>query len=346
MLIPNKYRSKKGAALGFPLSRFLAFSRVLSEPNRERRMGIRASHPAKWLPILIGPTILVCGIGATASAAQPQNTESAIHVSGSGGETYVLVSGLMGGVTGFHRLQSVLVDRGHRVIIIDPYRLSEDSADLSFTAMARRVDRVLARNHVSSATVVGHSHGGGVALRLAALNPDRVEALYLLDVGALPSQKTVVFSASLRLVPVIARLPGGRAFIRTRVVRGLRESSGRTDWLDSKTRDAYSEPFIAGIDRVVRLALRLARTKETTPLAAIVSSLRAPTTVILGAAPHIGGPVPGEFDALEPLGDRFRVERIRGAGHFVHEEVPELIATLLSPRSRQAAASSLQPGTR
>ncbi len=308
-------------------------------------MGIKASHLANTARLLIGLSILANAIASTAISAQSPKAESAIHVSGTGGETYVLVSGLMGGVTGFHRLQSVLIGRGHRVIIIDPYRLSEDSADLSFTAMARRVDRVLAKNNVSSARVVGHAHGGGVALRLAALNPERVEALYLLDVGALPSQKTVVFSASLRLVPVIARLPGGIAFIRGRVVRGLRESSGRTDWLDAKTQDAYSEPFIAGIDRVVRLALRPARTRETTQLAAIVSNLRAPTTILLGAAPHIGGPVPGEFDTLEPLGGRLRIERIPGAGHFVHEEVPALVATLLSRRPRQAA-SSLQPGTR
>lgn len=309
-------------------------------------MGIRASHPAKWLPILIGPTILVYGIGATASAAQPQNTESAIHVSGSGGLTYVLVSGLMGGVTGFRRLESVLVKRGHRVIIVDPYRLSEDSTDLSFTAMARRVDRVLARHHVSSARVAGHAHGGGVALRLAALHPDRVEALYLLDVGALPSQKTVVFSASLRLVPVIARLPGGKAFIKGRVVRGLRQSSGRTDWLDAKTTDAYSEPFLAGIDRVIRLALRLARSQEPASLAAVVSKVRAPTTILLGGAPHIGGPAPGEFDVLQPLGEGVRIERIPGAGHFLHEEVPALVATLILPRPMQSVSTLLNPVTR
>ncbi len=309
-------------------------------------MRTRTLHLANSILMSIGMLILASTSDSTAAGAQSPNAQSAIHVSGSGAETYVLIAGLMGGTAGFRRLEAVLVERGNRVVVIDPYRLSEDSADLSFTALARRADRVLDTNRVHAARVVGHAHGGGVALRLAAVNPGRVTALYLLDVGALPSQKTVVFSASLRLVPVIARFPGGKAFIRGRVVSGLRESSGRTDWLDAKTRDAYSEPFIAGIDRVVRLAMRLARTKETTPLAAIVSNLRAPTTILLGGAPHIGGPVPGEFDALEPLGDRLRFERIPGAGHFVHEEAPALVATLISPRSRQAAASLLQPGTR
>lgn len=129
-------------------------------------------------------------------------------------------------------------------------------------------------------------------------------------------------------------------------MRGLRESSGTSHWLDAKTLDSYSEPFIAGIDRVVRLALRLARTREATPLAAVVAKLRAPVTVLLGGAPHIGGPVPGEFDALEPLGERLRIERIPGVGHFVHEEEPVLVAALLRQRSTLAASIPLQSNTR
>jgi pimeloyl-ACP methyl ester carboxylesterase len=238
----------------------------------------------------------------------------------------------MGGVTGFRRLENVLVANGHRVIVIDPYRLSVDSADLSFTALARRVERVLEVNDAPVVRLVGHSHGGGVALRVAALNPARVSALYLLDVGALPSQRGTVLSASLRLVPLIARIPGGKAFIRGRVVSGLRESSGRTDWLDSATQRSYSEPFTGHIRSVVRMALRLSRTRETASVPEIVARVNAPTTVLLGEAAHSSGPEPGELIALEPLRG-LRIERIAGAGHFVHEEVPELVAALLAPRT-------------
>lgn len=139
---------------------------------------------------LVGITILAIASRSTPATAQSPNTpQSAIHISGSGAKTYVLISGLMCGVAGFRRLETVLVEQGNRVIIIDPYRLSEDSADLSFMALARRVDRVLEKNRVHSARVVGHAPGGGVALRLAALNSSRVTELYLLDVGALPRRK-------------------------------------------------------------------------------------------------------------------------------------------------------------
>jgi pimeloyl-ACP methyl ester carboxylesterase len=88
-----------------------------------------------------------------------------VTVAGNGPTTYVLISGLVGGVAGFRRLQAPLVEQGNRVIVIDPYRMAVDSADVTFAALARLVDAVLAEYDVDSARVVGHAHGGGVALR-------------------------------------------------------------------------------------------------------------------------------------------------------------------------------------
>jgi len=305
-------------------------------------MGIREWRVARAIGKLIWFTSLASASNPALAVAQSPRSAPAIHVSGNGAETYVLISGFMGGVAGFRRLEALLLEQGGRVIVIDPYRLSADSPDVSFAALAKRVDRVLEQNQVTSARLVGHAHGGGVALRLAALNPSRVAALYLLDVGALPSQRTSVFSASLRLVPVFARLPGGKTFIKRRIVRGLRESSGRTHWLDAETQHAYSEPFLKDTDRVVRLALRLARAREATPLATVVSRVKAPTTVLLGDAPHIAGPASEEVDALQPLGVLLRIERIGGAGHFLHEEAPAVVASLIRPSTATISQSSTQ----
>ena len=286
-----------------------------------------------WTSVILLSLTSLTGASRPVAALQPTgDIEPGVRISGAGPETYVLLSGLMGGVAGFRRLENLLVANGHRVIVIDPYRLSVDSADLSFTALARRVERVLEVNHVAVVRLAGHSHGGGVALRVAALNPDRVSALYLLDVGALPSQRGTVLSASLRLVPIIARIPGGKAFIRGRILSGLRENSGRTDWLDAATQRVYSEPLTEHIGSVIRMALRLSRTRETTSVREIVARVSAPTTVLLGLAAHSSGPESGELLALEPL-RRLRIEHIPGAGHFIHEEAPELVAALLAPRA-------------
>jgi pimeloyl-ACP methyl ester carboxylesterase len=278
-------------------------------------------------------------LAPTPSLGAQHTRDTAITDVGHGPETYVLLSGMVGGVAGFRRLEAQLLERGHRVVAIDPYRLSVDSADVTFAALARRVDAVLQTRGVESARVVGHAHGAGVALRLAATNPRRVTALYFIDVGALPVNRTKVLGASLRLAPIVARIPGGRAFIRSRFLRGLRESSGRHEWLDASTRDAYVQPVVDHIGRVTAMALRLSRADEPDSLPALVSRISVPLLVLLGDVPHPSGPEPEELAALAPLGALLRIERIAGVGHFPHEEAPAEVARhLLAPCNRPTTA--------
>ena len=267
-----------------------------------------------------------------------QRVPDAVSVAGRGPATYVLLSGVVGGVAGYRRLEARLVERGHRVVIVDPYQLSIDSADVSFAALARRVDAVLAAHGVVGATVVGHAHGAGVALRLAVHAPDRVARLYFLDVGALAVNRTRVLGAALRLVPVLARVPGGRGLIHRRFVQGLRENAGRQEWLDSATRRAYAEPMLDDIGRVVAMAVRLTRSREPDSLPTLVARLHVPVTVVLGDVPHPSGPGQAELDALAPLGALLRIEHMPGVGHFPHEEAPDDLARLLGePRGASFA---------
>lgn len=289
-------------------------------------------------------TLLAAGalITVVPSAAHTQDKPSptSVSVSGDGPETIVLLSGLVGGVAGYRRLEARLVAKHQRVVIIDPYLLSIDSADVSFAAQARRVDRVLDSLGVTDAKVVGHGHAAGVALRLAANAPQRVHALYFLDVGALADHRSPVFSASLRFVPFITRLPGGQGFVRRRFVRALHESSGPNPWLDAATERAYTEPMFDGIDRAISLAMRLRRASEPEPLTAVVARVRVPVTVLLGGAPHTGGPVDGELSALETLGSLLRVETMEGVGHFPHEEAPDAVARQLLEPHREVVAAT------
>lgn len=253
----------------------------------------------------------------------------AIAVAGVGPETIVLISGMVGGVAGFQRLATLLVAEGNRVVVIDPYRLSLDSADVTFAAMARRVDAILGARGVMHARVIAHSQGAGVALRLAAMSPDRVAALYFLDAGAQAVNRGPTLSSAIRLVPVLTRMPGGRRLVRGRFVSALRASSGHQEWLDSATVTAYADPMLDGIDRVVAMACRLARAEEAEPLAAVMSRIHVPVTVLIGDAPHETGAGREEIAALETLGPLLRTEHLRGVGHFIHEEAPNDVIQLL-----------------
>ena len=271
----------------------------------------------RFSAIALLPRLLLCAVALAIPAAA--------HA-----ETFVLISGTVGGKAGFSRLERQLVSEGHRVVVIDPYELSIDSADVSFAAMARRVDRVLASYHIEGARLVGHAHGAGVMLRLAAMSPVRVSALYLLDVGALAVQRSPVLSGSLRLVPIIKRIPGGRGFVRDKIIAGLRENSGRPEWLDEATQRAYTEPLLDEIGRVIAMAARLASAQEPETLDTVLSRIRVPATVLIGDAPRTLKPKPAELSAMEGLGARFTVQHLADVGHFPHEEAPAAVARIIT----------------
>jgi esterase len=300
-----------------------------AERQQRRRRARCALYPLVTIAYLLALPLL----------AQRASVPPAVTVAGTGPVTYVLISGVVGGVAGFRRLETMLLASGYRVVIIDPYNLSLDSTDVTFAALARRVDAVLVAQGLSSVRVVGHSHGGGVGLRLAALDPSRVSALYLLDVGALPANRTSVFSGSIRLLPIINRIPGGRSFLRSRFIRGLERNSARHEWLDSATRSDYTEPMLDDLSRVVRLARRLADAREPDSLSSLIARVHVPVTVILGDTPHESGLNPGELEALHPLGPLLRVIRIPGVGHFPHEEAPADVSRHLLPSRRDEGAN-------
>jgi len=280
-------------------------------------------------------------VAQSSSSAHPSIDSAAVRDLGSGSDTYVLISGLVGGVAGFRRTQALLATQGHRVVAIDPYRLSLDSADVSFDALSRRVDRVLGELGVTSAHVIGHSHGGAVALRLAANAPARVSALCLVDVGAKSSARGPLLSGAIRLVPLITRLPGGRALVRRRFIGGLRDNSGTTAWLDDSTQRAYADPMFQEIGRVVAMALRVGNMDEPEPLDAVLSRVHVPVTVLLGQLPHASGPDVAEMRALEQLGALVHVQSIAGVAHFPHEEAPdEFVRIITTPRIVATAVRS------
>jgi len=275
------------------------------------------------------PSLLALCLTAIRLDAQPAMQVPAVTEAGAGAETFVLITGMVGGVAGYRRLEPLLVARHYRVIVVDPYELSIDSTDVSFAAMARRVNVVLEERGVSQARIVAHSQGAGVALRLAASSPERVAALYFLDAGAQTVNRGPTLSASLRFVPLITRLPGGRCLVRDRFVAALRRSAGRQQWLDAETQRAYAEPILSSVDRVITMAFRLAKAEEPESLTAVLGRVRAPLTVLLGAAPHDADAGPAEIVALALLGPRVRIEWMVGVGHFPHEEAPNELVTLL-----------------
>lgn len=242
----------------------------------------------------------------------------------------MLVSGVIGGVTGYRRIEQRLAALGHRVVVVDPFQLAIDSTNVSFDALARLVHAELQTRGVTTAKVVGHAHGGGVAIRLAANFPNMISEVFLLDVGALAGNKSPVFSSSIRLAPLITRMPKGKSFLRRRITDGIRHNTGQSAWLDEATARAYTDPLLDNIGRVVRMAHRLGDSQEPEPLATVVDRIRVPVTLMLGALTCAASPGAEELAALAPLGALVRTHKIAGTCHFPHEEKPDTVVEYLT----------------
>jgi len=288
----------------------------------------------RWFVARCGVAI-ACALATVAPAtlaaqetAETRYDSSVVAVRGNGPTTFVLLSGMVGGVSGFRRLASLL-EANNRVVIIDPYSLAADSADVTFAALARYVDTVLGELGVDSARIVGHAHGTGVALRLAANSPGRVSALYLLDGGAVDENRTALFASSLKWASFISKFPGGRNYVRGRFIKGIKQNAGRHDWLDSTTVREYTDPVLNQLSKAISLAKRLDHAREPESNVAVVERVKVPVTVLLGDVPHPAEPDSSEIAALASLGDRVRIERLPGVGHFPHEESPADVAAYL-----------------
>ena len=245
-------------------------------------------------------------------------------------DTYVMVSGVIGGIAGYRGIERRLLQLGHRVVIIDPYLMSIDSADVTFDAMARRVNAQLELRGVTASRVVGHAHGGGVALRLASNAPDRVSEVFLLNVGALAGNRSPVFSSSMRLIALVAHIPGAKRLLRRRIVAGIRENTGNSDWLDDATAHAYADTPLAHLSGIVGMGVRLGKSEEPEPLALVLSRIKVPMTLLLGALTCPASPGADEMTALKPLGMQVRVVKIEGTCHFPHEEAPAVVMDFLT----------------
>lgn len=137
--------------------------------------GLRAKLPADWR-IELGPEPVLGGEMLVVQAGP------------AGAPPLLLVHGLgQNGFTDWLPVMATLARR-HQVLAVDLPGFGYSStprAKLSPKQLARVLDGLLARRNLGPLTVVGHSMGGAVALRLAADFPQRVASLVVVDAAGI-----------------------------------------------------------------------------------------------------------------------------------------------------------------
>jgi pimeloyl-ACP methyl ester carboxylesterase len=83
---------------------------------------------------------------------------------------------------------------------------------------------------------------------------------------------------------------------------------------------------------------QMAKAREPESLAPRLKDLRFPVRLVLGAAPHVGGPSEAEVELLRQSLPSFSLTRVPGAGHFLWEEAPDAVMAVVGEVSLRVAS--------
>jgi len=251
----------------------------------------------------------------------------------------VLVPGLFGSAYGFRHLLPLLTEAGYRAIVIEPLGIGGSArparADYSLTAQAGRLAAVLDTLGVGPVLLVAHSLGASMALRVAVRRPDLVRGVVSLEGGPAEAAATAGFRRAMRLAPWV-KVFGGVRRIRRAVHRSLVAASGDTTWVTDEVVAAYTAGAAADLDATLLAYLRMAEAREPERLAPRLGDVHVPVRLVLGAAPHAGGPAAAERELLRARLPWFAEDTVAGVGHYLHEERP---AAVLEAVQRMASSA-------
>jgi pimeloyl-ACP methyl ester carboxylesterase len=255
------------------------------------------------------------------------------------GDPVVLIPGLFGSAYAFRRLVERLPAAGYRAIVIEPLGIGTsarpEKGDYSLTRQADRIASVMEGLHTGPATLVAHSTGASMALRLAYRRPTLVSAIVSLDGGPAERATSRGFRRAMQYVPWIKWM-GGVKRVRAKIRESLVETSGDTTWVTEEVVDGYTAGARQDLDGTLKAYLRMAESKEPEQLVPRLGTIRCPVRLMVGTAPHEGGIPERQFEALRSGLTDFAVDSAPGAGLHVYEEQPDAIVEAVKrirPRS-------------
>jgi pimeloyl-ACP methyl ester carboxylesterase len=200
-------------------------------------------------------------------------------------------------------------------------------ADFGIAAQAEYLDRAMTALRIDRATVVGVDVGGGVALRLAAVHPERVERLVLVNTVAFddfPGQDIRMLQRNTArfALRVASGVLGARPLLEPLLLGSVASEERMPPRLVAR----YLAPFVGreGVDHLLSLARAIrADDLEELDLAAI----QHPTLVVWGEDDRWLDPRIPDM-VVNTIPDS-RLVRLPGIGRLVPEEAPEALADLI-----------------
>jgi pimeloyl-ACP methyl ester carboxylesterase len=250
------------------------------------------------------------------------------------GEALLLIHGMAGSSQTWREILPRLAKK-YRVIAPDLLghgQSAKPRTDYSLGAFAVGLRDLLDELGVDSATVVGHSLGGGIAMQFLYQHPDYCRRLILISSGGLGQDvgwilRLLSAPGAELVLPVIAPgfvLRAGNTVRSWLTSTGLRSPRGAEIWnayssfSDAQSRDAFLRTLRSVVDYRGQSVSALNRLQLKTDL---------PTLAIWGEDDTII-PVDHAYAALEARPD-CRVEVLPGVGHFAQVEAPAQVVDLV-----------------
>lgn len=258
---------------------------------------------------------------------QPSGLASTTY--GDAGPRVVLLHGLFGQGRNFTQVAKALAADA-RVTLVDlpDHGRSPWSERFSYPDVADRVAEHLAATAPGERwSVVGHSMGGKVAMLVALRHPGLVERLCVVDIAPGPSSAVSGFGTyveAMRAVDLVtlADRASAEAVVAERVpertVRGFLLQNLRRDGTGDTARWRWQMNLDLLGDRLPELA-----SWPDGPL----GTYEGPVLWLAGAdSPYVQ---PASAPAMRALFPRVRLVRVKGAGHWVHSDQPEVFVSAL-----------------
>ena len=237
----------------------------------------------------------------------------------------VLIPGLFGSAFAYRKVIPLLTAAGYRTFVIEPLGVGSsgrpEHADYCLTAQADRIAAALDHLGVQGAVVIAHQTSASIAYRLAYRRPDLVRGIISLEGGPAEAAATPGFRRAMQLAPWI-KLFGGMGLIRKKIRKNLIEASGDASWVSDEVVDGYTAGAARDLDGTLKAYVGMARARERERLQPHLAQIACPVLLLLGGAPHKGGPPPAEVTLLAQSLPAFTADTVPGAGSFLQEEQP------------------------
>jgi pimeloyl-ACP methyl ester carboxylesterase len=250
------------------------------------------------------------------------------------GETLLLIHGMAGSSQTWREVMPRL-SRHYRVIAPDMLghgQSGKPRTDYSLGAFAVWLRDFLDELGVESATIVGHSLGGGIAMQFLYQHPEYCNRLVLISSGGLGPDvgwilRLLSAPGAELVMPVIAPSPvlaAGNKVKSWLSSAGLRSPRGAEIWnayssfADRQTRDAFLKTLRSVVDYRGQAVSALSRLQLRTEL---------PSLAIWGERDEII-PVQHAHDA-QAVRPGNRLEVLPDVGHFAHVEAPNQVVDLI-----------------